>query len=47
MRRLRETRPGSRLRERLSWFVAQAESERLGVVTKDPAFAKYGVRVVW
>jgi PIN domain nuclease of toxin-antitoxin system len=29
------------------WFIAQAQSERLGVVTKDPAFAKYGVRVLW
>jgi PIN domain nuclease of toxin-antitoxin system len=28
-------------------IVAQAHSERLAVVTKDPAFAKYGVRVVW
>jgi PIN domain nuclease of toxin-antitoxin system len=28
-------------------IIAQAQSERLGVVTKDPWFAEYGVRVVW
>ncbi len=28
-------------------LVAQAQSERLAVVTKDPAFGKYKVRVVW
>jgi PIN domain nuclease of toxin-antitoxin system len=28
-------------------IVAQAQSERLDIVTKDPAFAKYGVRAVW
>jgi PIN domain nuclease of toxin-antitoxin system len=28
-------------------IVAQAQSERLAIVTKDPAFAKYKVRIVW
>ncbi|MPY89050.1 MAG: PIN domain-containing protein [Luteitalea sp.] len=28
-------------------MVAQAQSEGLAVVTKDPAFRKYGVRTVW
>jgi PIN domain nuclease of toxin-antitoxin system len=28
-------------------IVAQAQSERLAVVTKDPAFARYGIRTVW
>ncbi len=28
-------------------IVAQAQSERLAVVTKDPAFARYGIRAVW
>jgi PIN domain nuclease of toxin-antitoxin system len=28
-------------------IVVQAQSERIAVVTKDPVFAKYGVRVVW
>jgi PIN domain nuclease of toxin-antitoxin system len=42
--------------ERLPWhhrdpfdrlIVAQAQSESLSVVTKDPAFARYGIRIVW
>jgi PIN domain nuclease of toxin-antitoxin system len=42
--------------ERLPWrhrdpfdrlIVAQAQSESLSIVTKDPAFARYGIRVVW
>jgi PIN domain nuclease of toxin-antitoxin system len=28
-------------------LVAQAQSERLAIVTKAPVFAKYGVRAVW
>ena len=28
-------------------LVAQAQTEKLAVVTGDPAFRKYGVRVVW
>jgi PIN domain nuclease of toxin-antitoxin system len=28
-------------------IIAQAQAERLDVVTKDKVFRKYGVRVVW
>jgi PIN domain nuclease of toxin-antitoxin system len=28
-------------------LIAQAQTERLAIVTSDPAFRKYDVRVVW